>query len=274
MLECVINVSEGRDASVIEEIAAAAGAGLLDVHRDPHHHRSVLTMAGPDVEEAARRVVSAAVDLIDLRRHHGAHPRMGAADVVPFTPLEGSSFEDALAAREALARWAGEELGVPCFVFGPDRSLPDVRRHAFTSLSPDHGPARPHPRAGASAVGARGQLVAYNLWMGAGCELGLAKQVAAAIRRPGLRALGLGVGGRVQVSCNLVEPFLIGPGAVFDAVAQHAEIERAELVGLLPARVLDAIPPSRWKALDVHPSRTIEARLEQAGLDVAGRGGR
>ena len=274
MLECVINVSEGRDTSLIHEIGAAAGASLLDLHRDPDHHRSVLTMAGPEVEEAARRVVRAAVERIDLRRHHGAHPRMGAADVVPFTPLEGSSLEDALLARDGLAGWASDELMLPCFLFGPDRSLPDVRRQAFTTLAPDRGPARPHPRAGASAVGARGQLVAYNLWLGAGCSTDLAKQVAAAIRQPGIRALGLAVGGRAQVSCNLVEPFVSGPDAVFDAVAQRVEIERAELVGLVPARVLDAIRPSRWEMLDLHPSKTIEARLEQAGLDVAGRGGR
>ena len=250
----MINLSEGRDDSVIEVVARAAGTHLLDVHRDRDHHRSVLTLAGAGVEEAARRVVAAAVDRVDLRVHGGAHPRLGAADVVPFTPLEGSSLEDALVARDDLARWAGEELDLPCFLFGPGRSLPEVRRGAFTTLDPDEGPAHPHPTAGASAVGARGQLVAYNLWLAPGSRAGLAKEVAAAIRRTGIRALGLDVGGRAQVSCNLTEPFLVGPAAAFDAVAERAVIDRAELVGLVPAGVLHAIPPSRWEALDLHPS--------------------
>ncbi|MDP8992598.1 MAG: glutamate formiminotransferase [Actinomycetota bacterium] len=270
MLACVINVSEGREGSVIGALRRAAGPHLLDVHSDVHHHRSVLTLAGPGVEGAARQVVSAAVARIDVRSGPGVHPRMGAADVVPFTPLEGSSLDDALAARDVLARWAGEELGVPCFLFGPERSLPDVRRRAFVSLAPSTGPHRPHPTAGATTVGARGPLVAYNLWLGPGTGLDVARQVAAAVRGPGIRALGLGVGEHAQVSCNLVDPLALGPDAAFDAVAEHAPVARAELVGLLPARVLQAVPPWRWDELDLGPDRTIEARLEQAGLGSGG----
>ena len=272
MLECVINVSEGRDASVIEEVTGAAGSHLLDVHHDPDHHRSVLTMAGAGVEEAARRVVAAAVDRIDLRAHGGAHPRMGAADVVPFTPLRGSSMEEAVLARGRLAEWAGAALEVPCFLYGPERSLPEVRRGAFDALTPDTGPPRPHPSAGAICVGARDLLVAYNLWLAPGAGLEVARDVAMAIRGPAVRALGLDVGGRAQVSCNLIDPLAVGPDAAFDAVRQHVEVDRAELVGLVPAGVLEAIPTSRWDQLDLSPSRTIEARLEQAGLDDAGRG--
>ena len=274
MLGCAVNVSEGRDRSVIDALRRAGGRHLLDLHVDVHHHRSVLTLAGEDVEDAARQVVSAAVGLIDIRSHAGAHPRLGAADVVPFTPLGSSTLHEAVSARDRFARWAAAELGLPCFLYGPERSLPDVRRSAFTALVPAIGPDHPHPTAGATAVGARGPLVAYNLWLAPGSGVELAREVAAAVRGPAIRALGLYLGGRAQVSCNLTDPLALGPDAAFDAVAMHAEVDRAELVGLVPAGVLEAIPSSRWEGLDLHPSRTIEARLRQAGLDEPGRGGR
>lgn len=267
MLECVVNVSEGRDEVVVAALAQEAAGALLDVHRDADHHRSVLTLAGPDVEEAARRVVAAAVAAVDLRAHAGAHPRLGAADVVPFVPLGGSDPADAVRARDALARWAGGELGVPCFLYGPERTLPDVRREAFRSLAPDTGPSRPHPTAGATAVGARAVLVAYNLWLAPGTGVDEARRIARGIRGPGILALGLAVGAGAQVSCNLVDPLAVGPAAAFDAVARHAPVARAELVGLAPAAVLAAAPRHRWVELDLGPERTIEARLEQAGLD-------
>ncbi len=267
VLACVVNVSEGRDAAVLAGLAGAAGPLLLDVHADAWHHRSVLTLAGPGVEGAARRVVAEAVRLIDLRRHQGAHPRFGSVDVVPFVPLPGSPFLRAVAARDALAAWAGATLRLPCFLYGPDRTLPEVRRHAFVALSPDHGPAQPHPTAGAVAVGARGVLVAYNLWLAPGIDTDRARAVARAVRGPDLRALGLDLGGRAQVSCNLVNPAVLGPADAYDAVAALVAVERAELVGLLPAAVLRRSPPRRWAELDLAADRTIEARLEQAGFD-------
>lgn len=278
VLECVVNVSEGRDASVLEALAAAAGPALLDVHTDPHHHRSVLTLAGPGVEEAARRLAVEAVARIDLGRHAGAHPRLGAVDVVPFVPLGRATMADAVAARDRFARWAAEQLAVPCFVYGPERSLPDVRRGAFGSLAPDTGPALPHPTAGAVAVGARPVLVAYNLWLAADAPVATALAVARRVRGPAVRSLGLDVGGRAQVSCNLVDPRAVGPADAYDAVAECAAelgtaVVGAELVGLVPASVLDAVPPERWSALDLAPSRTIEARLEQAGLGGSSRSG-
>ena len=278
MLECVVNVSEGRDAAVLDALASSAGPALLDLHRDPDHHRSVLTLAGPDVEDAARRVAAEAVARIDLRRHTGAHPRLGAADVVPFVPLQGSEGADAVRARDAFARWAGTDLGVPCFLYGPERSLPELRRRAFTTLAPDSGPPRPHPTAGATAVGARAVLVAYNLWLARGATVEQARSIAREVRGPAVRALGLDVGGRLQVSCNLVDPLALGPAAAFDAVAALAasagtSVVGAELVGLVPGAVLDAVATERWAALDLHPSRTIEARLEQAGLGGSSRTG-
>ena len=274
VLECVINISEGRDTAVIGAVAGAAGRHLLDVHSDAHHNRSVLTLAGAAVEEAARAVARAAVARIDLRHHHGVHPRIGALDVVPFIPLDrAATFDDALKARNAFAGWVARELGVPAFLYGPERSLPEVRRGAFRTLPPDTGPGFPHPTAGAVAVGARHLLVAFNLDL-AVSDLATAKAIAATLRGEAVRALGLLVGEVAQVSCNLIAPLDVGPDAVYDAVAGRAEVARAELVGLVPATVLAAIPRHRWSQLDLDPSKTIEARLSQAGLDGGSSGGR
>jgi len=266
VLECVVNVSEGRDTEVIEALRAAAGDALLDVHTDPHHHRTVLTLVG---EDAARTVASTAVERIDLRRHDGVHPRIGAVDVVPFVPLAGAAMADAIRARDDFAVWFSSTQGVPCFRYGPERSLPDVRRRAFDDLAPDTGPPTPHPTAGAAAVGARPVLVAFNVWLDG--DLPRARSIAAAVRGPALRALGLAVGPRVQVSMNLIAPDQVGPAAAFDLVAAtaaslDARVAGAELVGLVPAAVLDAVPRARWTELDLDADRTIEARLEATGL--------
>lgn len=284
MLECVVNVSEGRRPQVIDRLSEAAGACLLDVQSDAHHHRSVFTLAGAGeaVEAAARALAAAALANVDLRRHTGVHPRMGAVDVVPFVALAGRApagagpaplrladgpIEVAVDARDRFAAWAGEALGLPCFCYGPRRSLPDVRRGAWRGLGPDAGPAHPHPTAGACAVGARPVLVAYNLWLSPPADVGEARRIAGLLRGPHVRALGLAVGDGVQVSCNLIAPWRFGPAEAYDAVARHAAIERAQLVGLLPLSLLEAIAPARWAELDLSRSATVEARLEQAGLD-------
>jgi glutamate formiminotransferase len=273
MLECVVNISEGRDDRIIDALAAETGPGLLDVHRDPDHHRSVLTIAGPEaeVEAAVRGLARAAVHRLGLSAHAGAHPRIGVLDVVPWVALDGWPVADgrlsaAIDARDAFIRWAADTLDLPCFAYGPERTLPDVRRQAWVTLDPDAGPLHPHPTAGAAAVGARGILVAYNLWL-AKPDLDLARGIASALRSPDLRTLALEVGTEVQVSCNLTRPWVVGPAAAFDAVSLQAEVARAELVGLAPRSVLDATPRHRWPELDLDPSTTIEARLEQAGLD-------
>jgi len=285
VLECVVNISEGRDGAVVAAIAAAAGDDLLDVHRDPDHHRSVVTVVGV---EAPRRVTRAALALLDLAHHGGAHPRIGTVDVVPFVALAGSTAADAIEARDRFAAWAGAELGVPCFLYGrlgdgTERTLPVVRAGAFVTLAPDTGPPRPDPRAGAIAVGARPPLVAYNVWL-ARPDLALARSIARSLRGPHLRALGLRVGEAVQVSMNLVDPAVLGPAQAYDLVAARAGptggnragagpagVERAELVGLVPAGVLASIDPTRWKALDLGPERTIEHRLAER-LRRLGRG--
>jgi glutamate formiminotransferase len=292
LLQSVVNVSEGRDAGVIGALAERGGESLLDLHCDRDHNRSVFTLAGDDVEGAVRRLARHAVAALDLRKHHGAHPRLGVLDVVPWIDLvvdttgrwHNGRLETAAAARDRFARWAATELDLPCFTYGspppagwppagwpsvPDvsvRTLPYVRKEAWRTLLPDTGPARPHRSAGATCVGARPVLVAYNLWL-ATADLVAARRIAAEVRSPQLRTLGLQVGAAVQVSCNLIDPWTVGPDAAFDAVATRVEVARAELVGLVPLGVLDAIPSSRWALLDVDASRTIEARLEQAGLD-------
>ena len=235
---------------------------MLDVHHDPHHNRSVLTLAGAAVEQAARALAQAAVGTLDLRTHEGVHPRIGVLDVVPFAPLAGASMGDAIGARDAFAEWAGAALGLPCFRYGPERSLPDVRRGAFSILSPDTGPLVPHPTAGACAVGARPVLVAYNLWL-ADSDLAAAKAIAAGLRSAEVRALGFQVGDAVQVSCNLVAPEVVGPADVYDRVTAVVRVQRAELVGLVPERVLQAISRSRWAELDLSEDRAIEARLRR-----------
>jgi glutamate formiminotransferase / 5-formyltetrahydrofolate cyclo-ligase len=260
MLECVVNISEGARPEVVAAVASAAGADLLDVHRDADHNRAVLTLVG---EAAPRRVTRAAVDVLDLRDHRGAHPRFGVVDVVPFVPLAGSTMTDAVTARDRFLAWAAEELALPGFAYGPERSLPEVRRRAFRDLWPDAGPRRPHPRAGAVAVGARDVLVAWNLWL-AEPDLVRARHVAAQVRGPHLRALGLAVGQRVQVSMNLIAPDVVGPAEAWDRVTSLVAVAGAELVGLVPASVLERTDPTRWPQLDLDDDRTIEARLDRA----------
>lgn len=258
MIECVINISEGRDLDLVEEIALAAGSDLLDVHCDADHNRSVITVVGATAPPA---VIRHAVQRLDLRTHTGVHPRIGVVDVVPFVPLADSTYDDALRTRDAMSSWIANELQIPVFLYGPERTLPDIRRGAFTVLQPDLGPHQPHPTAGAVAVGARELMLAWNLWLSEP-DLDLAKSIASSIRGPGVRALGLQVGDEVQVSMNLVDPLTVGPAEVYDRVASLAGIARAELVGLAPQSVLDAVDEKRWEQLNLSVATTIESRLQ------------
>jgi len=272
VLECVVNLSEGRDPARLEGFRSAVEPVLLDVHADPYLNRSVLTLAGePDeLHHHVAALAQLAVATLDLGSHRGEHPRLGVIDVVPFVDLADAALpatEQSLSARDRFADWAAAAVGLPCFLYGPDRALPDVRREAWRSLWPDRGPSQPHPTAGAVCVGARGALIAYNLVL-ATPDVSVARRVAAAVRQPGLRALGFAVGPRVEVSCNLTDPYRLGPAQAYDAVAAalasegQDPIESAELVGLLPAEVLAAVAPDRWRQLGIGPERTIEAALE------------
>ena len=259
MLECVINISEGGNPESLNALREKLGPDLLNVHSDADHNRSVFTLAGTD---ASRVLAREAISMFDISTHAGVHPRVGIVDVVPFVALEPSTFDEAMHARNEFAAFAAEELGVPCFLYGPERTLPYIRKHAFIDLLPDFGPANPHPTAGAMCVGARPILIAYNLWL-KGSTLDVAKRICAEIRSESVRTLALQVGSSVQVSMNLIAPEVTGPDKVYDAVAQFAEIDRAELVGLVPSRTLAAIPRQRWAQLDLSTETTIEWNLAE-----------
>jgi glutamate formiminotransferase/formiminotetrahydrofolate cyclodeaminase len=274
LVECVPNVSEGRRRETIDElvqvISGVPGVTLLGSEMDADHHRSVLTFVGePEpVMESAFRVVARAAERIDLTTHHGEHPRMGATDVVPFVPVESVTLEDCARMARTVGERIGRELSIPVFLYEaaasrPDRvSLADVRRGQFEGLretigtdpdrNPDFGPARIHPTAGATAVGARRFLVAFNANLNTG-DVRVAKAVAAAVReRSGglknVRALGFSIEGgrRAQVSMNLVDveatPIHRVLALVRDEAARRgAMISGCEVVGLVPEfAMLDA----------------------------------
>jgi len=259
-LESVPNVSEGRDADVVDAVGHAfgsAGARLLDTHVDPDHHRSVFTLIGDDrgLEDGLVSGVAAARVAIDLQRHDGVHPRVGAADVVPVVPLRREDAAAAEAVARAVARRLGDELGVTVFLYG---ALADDRRPAFYrrggpaelqrriddgELVPAHGPATLDPRAGAVLVGMRAPLLAFNVELQA--PLDVAEEVAAAVRESsgglrGVQALGLRLRGGVQVSTNIVDLNATAPHELVERIVGEAEARGAgvgagELVGLIPA---------------------------------------
>lgn len=271
MLECVVNVSEGCDAVRLGALDEVCGSDLLDRHSDCDHHRSVFTLAGDD---AVRDLTRRCLETLDISEHRGVHPRLGVVDVVPFVPLAGSSMRDARHARDDYAHWVSSTFDVPVFVYGPadsdDRQLPDIRRAAFRELAPDLGPHRPHPTAGAICVGVRDVLVAYNVWLDENASPESARAVARDVRGDGVRSLALLVGTRWQISTNLIDPHRVGPMEAFDRIRVGAEVHatratHGELVGLLPASILERIPAARWHELDVNESRTIEARLARRG---------
>jgi glutamate formiminotransferase len=333
LVECVPNVSEGRRVEVVDEIAAAlAGPEVLVLDRssDADHNRTVLTLAGPGpaLVEAAVGGAIACARLIDLTRHRGVHPRMGALDVLPFVPLGGATALRGAADPDldcaALALRAGrriaEEAGIPVYLYGaaarrPERAaLPAVRGHGFEAAlrsarqapvtagpaagprpaagsgggapaadpsppapdplpaPPDFGGPEPHPTAGATAVGARAVLVAYNVDL-AGADLDLARRIASAVRErdgglPAVRAMGVALEGRglVQVSMNLLNYRVTPPAVAFAAVADlaaraGARVVRSEVVGLVPAAALAGTDPAELRLDGFTPDLLLERRL-------------
>jgi len=295
LVECVPNLSEGRDPERIARLVAAVerpGVALLDRHSDPDHNRTVLTLAGhPEpLLEAVLSLAECALREIDLREHAGCHPRIGALDVVPFVPLEGASMQDCV----ELARRAGErlasELELPIYLYAqaatrPERArLPWLRRPGFEGLAdalasderaPDFGPPRPHPSGGATAVGARDVLVAFNVDLEGG-DLALARAIARELRTsngglPGVQARGMQLAdqGRVQVSMNLFDLAQTGVGDAYAAVAKAAraagaDVGRAERVGLVP-RAAVGRGLAVWLGEPIHEG-VLEDRIESSGL--------
>lgn len=296
LLECVPNVSEGRDAAVVAALAEAVrggGAELLDVHSDVDHHRSVLTFVGATaiVERSLLALARAAVALIDLRHHRGAHPRIGALDVAPFVPLRGASMADAVASAHRAGHAVAEACGVPVFFYGEAalrsdrRELPAVRRGGFEGLAqrmappegrPDAGPPVPHPTAGATAVGARRLLIALNADL-ASADVAVAAAIARAVREatpgglPGVRALGLFLASRgvAQVSMNLIDPWRSPPVMVAERVEREARargviVREYELVGCAPASLFAEWPASRAPLAGITASQLLTPSLFDA----------
>jgi glutamate formiminotransferase len=292
-LESVPNVSEGRDRQVVATLAAAftsGGARLLDLHSDPDHHRSVLTLVGDEaeLEESLVAGVAAARDRIDLRRHDGVHPRIGAADVVPIVPLVPDEMGRAVALAAGVARRIGEELGLPVFLYGESaRGLrpADLRRGGPRELQrridsgdvrPDHGPLQLDPAAGGVLVGARKPLVAYNVVLDTE-DVAVARSIAAAVRAssgglPGVQALGLALPhqGVVQVSTNVVDLDATPLHALaerirVEAAARGVEARDAELVGLVPADVVVRAAGAPLGLPRLAPAKVLELRLLEPG---------
>ena len=275
------NVSEGRDPEVIARIGAAFGPGLLDVHSDPDHHRSAYTLAGAPGELAGAVLsgAAAAVDLIAIDAHAGVHPRVGAIDLASIVYLADADRGAACAEALVLADRLADELALPVFLYGSlagDRTRAQLRRggppelaRRITAgeLAPDFGPSALHPRAGAVLVAARPPLVAFNVELAAPATLQDAKAIAAHIREggdeglPGLRAIGLWLDqfGLAQVSTNIEDHRAVSPAAVVAAVARHASVAGAELVGLAPAAALDDFPA----AVALRGRDTIEDALHR-----------
>jgi glutamate formiminotransferase / 5-formyltetrahydrofolate cyclo-ligase len=270
IIECVPNISEGRDRASIDAIAAevrrVTGVRLLDVSSDASHNRSVLTFVGdgPAVRAGVLALFEAALSRIDLRSHRGEHPRMGAVDVVPFIPIRGSSVEECVALSREVGAEVARRFGVPVFLYEESassekrRNLADVRKGQFEGFAekmkdplwgPDFGPAAPHASAGAVAMGARAFLIAYNINLGTR-DLAIADRIAKAIRHLSggfryVKAMGVELADRglVQVSINMTNYKKTPLHRVFDCVRSEADrhgvpIVGSEIVGLTPAEAL------------------------------------
>jgi glutamate formiminotransferase len=290
-LEAVPNFSEGRDPAVVKAIgrALAEHARLLDVHTDEDHHRCVFTLVGDDREivDALVAGIACARERIDLREHEGVHPRIGAADVVPLVPIRPDDAERARAAALNVARRVGEELRLPVFLYadlGGGRGPAFFRRGGCEELqsridagevAPDFGPARLHPAAGGVIVGARRPLIAFNVNLGAGATVEVAREIAAVVRErgggfPGVRALGLELprAGKAQVSMNVEDWEASALHEILAAVEREArargvEVEGAELVGLMPAGAAAAAAGAVLRIDGFDATRLLELRLLQ-----------
>jgi glutamate formiminotransferase len=300
IIECVPNISEGRRIDVVESLVDAvrrvSGARVLDYSSDGAHNRSVLTLAGDaaPLKAAVLALFEAAIPLIDLRTHRGEHPRLGAVDVVPFVPIEGVTMEDCVRLASDTARDVANRFQVPVYLYEEASSNPlrknleDIRRGEFEGLAakmategwqPDFGPSAPHVSAGASVIGARMPLIAYNINLNTD-RLDVAKKIAAAVRFSSggfryVKAMGVTLAERgiVQVSMNLTNfektPIL----RVFEAVTREAErhgvtVLESEIVGLVPSAALTDVAISALQLTQFTRDQVLETRLREAPDEV------
>ena len=297
LVECVPNFSEGRDAakidSIVQSIEAVPEIVLLDRESDADHNRCVLTFAGPPaaVAEAAFRSVERAAALIDLTKHQGAHPRMGAADVLPFIPIEGVTLDDCAKIAERVAHEIWNRLRIPVYLYGaaarrPERvNLENIRRGQFEALlaemgtvperDPDIGAPVCHPTAGAVAVGARKFLIAYNINLGTS-DVAVAKRIARTIRFSSggfrcVKAMGVMLASRnlAQVSINLTDFEVTPMHVVFEAVRREAErygapVVGTEIVGLIPRNAFEMSAEYFRRYGDLRPEAVLEDRIAEA----------
>jgi glutamate formiminotransferase len=279
VIECIPNFSEGRDAGKMRAIVdaiASAGVLLLGWESDVDHNRSVVTFAGDaeTVLEGTVRGVGRAAELIDLNAHTGVHPRVGAADVIPFVPLEGSSMEDCI----EIARRAGREIwrrvGVPVYFYESAAKIPErrrlenVRRRGFDGRPPDIGDFAAHPQAGASVVGARGFLIAFNVNLET-ADVETAKAIARKIRESSggfrfVKAMGryLESRGCAQVSMNFTNFAETPFDRVYEAILSEAPVRSSQLVGFVPRRAFEQAPEFFRQAENFEESRILETRIE------------
>jgi glutamate formiminotransferase len=285
-MECVPNFSEGRDEnvvrSIVDAIRGAEGVLVLGWEMDRDHNRSVVTFAGPPdaVVEGAVRGAGRAAELIDIHRHEGVHPRVGAADVIPFVPLEGSTMEQCVAAAHQAGREIWSRFQVPVYFYesasmmAGRKNLERVRRPGFDGLPPDIGDAASHASAGAAVVGARGFLIAFNVNL-ATRDVAIARAIAHKIRESSggfrfVKAIGLPLKSRdcVQLSMNFVNFAETRFDEVWDAVAQEAArlgagVESSQLIGFVPRRAYEQAPAFFRRAENFDQSRILETRIAQ-----------
>ena len=293
LIECVANFSEGRRNAVVESIVGAIadtpGATVLGYESDSDHNRAVVTFVGaPDsVAEAAFAGISRAADSIDMDAHRGQHPRIGAADVVPFVPLRGACMDECVRQARALAARVGAELRLPVFLYeraalqDVNRNLADIRRGGYEGLKrkfaagesplPDYGP-RKLGSAGGCVIGARDILIAFNVFLTTD-DVAAARQIARRIRAssgglPHVKALGLRVRGQAQVSMNLTNYRVTSIARVVEAIEREArtfgvDIASSQIVGLIPADALTAAEAERLRVENYSPARILERHLDK-----------
>ncbi len=290
LVECIPNFSEGRDESVLDAILAAVkgeNCKILDASSDLSHNRSVVTFIGApeDVEKAAFAAAKRAQELIDMEKHHGEHPRIGATDVIPFVPIHGVTMDDCVEMAKRVGRRIGEELRIPVYLYAkaatrPERvRLPDVRRGEYEGLKksiktdpekkPDFGPGELHPTAGATAVGARPALIAYNVNLDTK-DVKIARAIAKLIREssgglPHVQAKGITMQdtGLAQVTMNLLDYRSTSLGLVFSKIEEEAAkrgvgIADSEIIGLIPLDALLEVAFDRIKVQGFSKQRILD----------------